>query len=93
MKYNDPIAQNNGIISPTELRTRMDNVLPQFSILIDDTTIAAVAQKPISQLPSFRYVTPRLHHGNNCVILGMFKRKTPTYFAIFILFICHVVGT
>lgn len=56
--------------SPTNFRERLEEALPQFSQLIDDDTIRTVATKPSSQLPSFRYVSPRLHQGNNCVILG-----------------------
>ena len=43
----------------------MDKELSMFSELIDDATLAAVAAKPPSRLPSFRSVGPKLHRGKS----------------------------
>ena len=43
------------------LRALLDETLPQFSPLISDEIVTAVAQKPPSNIPRFRYVGPSLH--------------------------------
>jgi hypothetical protein len=60
----------------------MDESMPQFSDLLSDETIAAVAQKPVSYLPKFRYVGPRQHEGNSCVILGDCAHTVKPYFGL-----------
>lgn len=80
LKKGDPLAQAD--TDPSELRRRMDESLPQFSALLDDATIEAVAKKPVSYLPGFRYVEPRLHQGNSCVILGDCAHTVKPYFGL-----------
>lgn len=80
LKKGDPMAQAN--TDPAALRELLDEALPQFSALLDDETIAAVAQKPVSYLPGFRYVGPRLHEGNSCVILGDCAHTVKPYFGL-----------
>ena len=80
MKKDDPLAQANA--DRTELRKVMDESMPQFSALMSDATIAAVAQKPVSYLPRFRYVGPRQHEGNSCVILGDCAHTVKPYFGL-----------
>jgi kynurenine 3-monooxygenase len=71
IKHDDAIIVDNTIHDPIKLRSLFDTQFPQFSPLITDTAIQNVALKSMSALPSFRYVAPRLHHGNNCVLFGM----------------------
>ena len=68
MKEGDPMAQPN--TDPKELRAILDQHLPVFSNLVDDSVVAAVAQKKPSNFPFFRYAGPRLHKGYRTVILG-----------------------
>jgi len=55
---------------PVKLRALLDDALPQFSVLLDDDTVADIAKKPVSFLPSFRYAGPRLNQGDRTLILG-----------------------
>ncbi|GAX27409.1 hypothetical protein FisN_23Hh131 [Fistulifera solaris] len=80
LKKDDPLAVENN--DPNELRAMMDNSFPFFSKLIDDDTMATVAKKPVSYLPSFRYAGPRLHQGNNCVMLGDCVHTVKPYFGL-----------
>ena len=68
MKKGDPLAQAD--TNPQELRDALDQNVPIFSQLVDDDVIAAVAKKPVSTFPFFRYAGPRLHKGDRTVILG-----------------------
>jgi len=68
MKDDDPMAQAD--TSPHDLRAILDENVPIFSRLVNDTVVAAVAQKPTSAFPFFRYAGPRLHKGDRTVILG-----------------------
>jgi kynurenine 3-monooxygenase len=68
MKEGDALAQAD--TDPKELREVLDTRLPVFSQLVDDDTVAAVAKKPPSTFPFFRYAGPRLHKGERTVILG-----------------------
>ncbi|GKY95927.1 hypothetical protein MPSEU_000553300 [Mayamaea pseudoterrestris] len=77
---NDPLAQAN--TCATQLRGRMDKELPQFSALMSDEVTAAVAIKPVSFLPAFRYVGPRLHQGKRCLILGDCAHTVKPYFGL-----------
>ena len=79
-KRDDPLAKEN--TDPKELRSFMDEALPQFSQILDDTTLAAVAEKPVSYLPGFRYAGPRLHQGNNCIIMGDCAHTVKPYFGL-----------
>jgi kynurenine 3-monooxygenase len=80
LKKDDPLAKAD--TNPAELRSLMDDALPQFSALLDDETIASVAKKPVSYLPGFRYAGPRLHQGNRCVILGDCAHTVKPYFGL-----------
>jgi len=80
LKKDDPMAQQD--TDPTELRQLMDQGLPQFSALLDDETIAQVAQKPVSYLPGFRYAGPRLNQGDRCLILGDSAHTVKPYFGL-----------
>ncbi len=68
LKEDDPMAQAE--TDPKELRSFLDKLLPQFSVILDDDVITQVAKKPPSFLPSFRYVGPRLNQGDHTLILG-----------------------
>jgi 2-polyprenyl-6-methoxyphenol hydroxylase-like FAD-dependent oxidoreductase len=80
LKKDDPLAVENN--DPKELRAMMDNSFPYFSKLVDDDTMATVAKKPVSYLPSFRYAGPRLFQGNNCVMLGDCVHTVKPYFGL-----------
>lgn len=80
LKHNDPFARAD--TDPVELRKWMNQYLPQFSKLLSDETMAAVAKKPVSFLPAFRYVSPRLHQGDRCVILGDCAHTVKPYFGM-----------
>ena len=80
LRESDPLAKPN--TNPSELRKAMDEALPQFSAIIDDDTIAKVAQKPPSYLPSFRYITPRLNEGDKTLILGDCAHTVKPYFGL-----------
>ena len=76
----DPLAAPD--TDPGELRRVLDESLPQFSALIDDSTVAAVAAKPPSRLPSFRSVGPLLHRGRSTVLLGDAVHTVKPYFGL-----------
>ena len=80
LKRDDELAQENS--DPKNLRTVFDEVLPQFSALLDDEMIESVAKKPPSFLPSFRYVAPRLNQGDRTVILGDAIHTVKPYFGL-----------
>jgi 2-polyprenyl-6-methoxyphenol hydroxylase-like FAD-dependent oxidoreductase len=80
LKKDDPLAQANS--DPKELRQVFQDFLPQFSELLDDETIATVATKPPSFLPSFRYAGPRLHQGDRTLILGDCAHTVKPYFGL-----------
>eukprot|EP00555_Chaetoceros_dichaeta_P010260 CAMPEP_0198270948 /NCGR_PEP_ID=MMETSP1447-20131203/47229_1 /TAXON_ID=420782 /ORGANISM="Chaetoceros dichaeta, Strain CCMP1751" /LENGTH=683 /DNA_ID=CAMNT_0043963281 /DNA_START=151 /DNA_END=2202 /DNA_ORIENTATION=+ len=63
-------------------RSLLDETLPQFSALLDDETVAAVAKKGPSLLPSFRYAGPRLHQGDHTLILGDCAHTVKPYFGL-----------
>ena len=63
LREDDELAKPDS--DPAELRRVMDKELSMFSELIDDATLAAVAAKPPSRLPSFRSVGPKLHRGKS----------------------------
>ena len=64
------------------LRALLEDELPQFNAFIDDDTVAAVAKKPSSRLPGFRYVGPDLHRGNGVVLLGDAIHTVKPYFGL-----------
>mmetsp|Transcript_1527 Transcript_1527/g.4685 ORF Transcript_1527/g.4685 Transcript_1527/m.4685 type:complete len:369 (-) Transcript_1527:14-1120(-) len=57
LKADDPLAQADS--DPEELRALMDEFLPQFMPYVDAAAFEAVAKKPASRLPGFRFVGPR----------------------------------
>ena len=68
LKADDEYAQPHS--DARGLRSLLDETLPQFSPLITDATVQAVASKPPSNIPRFRYVGPALHQGGATVLLG-----------------------
>lgn len=80
LKKGHPLAKAD--TDPAELRQLMDDVLPQFSALLDDETIETVAKKPVSYLPGFRYAGPRLRQGDRCLILGDSAHTVKPYFGL-----------
>ena len=80
LKKDDPMAQPNS--DPVELRKLFDEALPQFSRLLDDDTIAVIAKKAPSFLPSFRYVGPRLNQGQRTILLGDCAHTVKPYFGL-----------
>lgn len=80
LKGSDPLTQPD--TNPKELRALFDENLPQFSTLVNDATIEAIAKKGPSFLPSFRYVGPRLHQGDRTVILGDCAHTVKPYFGL-----------
>lgn len=67
---------------PVKLRALLDDTLPQFSVLLDDETVAGIAKKPVSYLPSFRYAGPRLNQGDRTLILGDCAHTVKPYFGL-----------
>lgn len=55
--------------------------MPLLSPLVSDEAIAAAAAKPPSDLPSFRYVSPRLHQGR-ALVLGDAAHLVKPYFGL-----------
>ena len=80
LKKEDPIARAG--VDPKEMRRRLDESLPQFSKLLSDEDVTKIATKPISYLPGFRYVGPRLRQGNRCLILGDCAHTVKPYFGL-----------
>ncbi|KAL7551067.1 hypothetical protein ACHAWF_016799, partial [Thalassiosira exigua] len=80
LKRDDELAQEGS--DPKKLREVFDTVLPQFSTLMDDATMEALAQKPPSFLPSFRYAAPRLNKGDRTVIIGDAIHTVKPYFGL-----------
>ena len=80
LKKGDELAQEN--CDPKKLREVFDEVLPQFSVLLDDKMIEGIAKKPPSLLPSFRYAAPRLNQGDRTVILGDAIHTVKPYFGL-----------
>lgn len=80
LKKDDPYAQPD--CDPEGFRQLMDEFLPQFSAILDDETIATTAKKPVSFLPSFRFVGPRLNQGQRTVLLGDCAHTVKPYFGL-----------
>lgn len=80
MKEDDEFAAADS--DPQKFRNLLDEALPQFSSLLDDETVASVAQKPPSFLPSFRYAGPRLNQGDHTLILGDSAHTVKPYFGL-----------
>mmetsp|Transcript_24897 Transcript_24897/g.49808 ORF Transcript_24897/g.49808 Transcript_24897/m.49808 type:complete len:472 (+) Transcript_24897:332-1747(+) len=81
LREDDELAQPN--CDPSVLRAALQANLPScFSNLLDDATVAAIAKKPPSRLPSFRFVGPRLHVGKSTVLLGDAIHTVKPYFGL-----------
>ena len=80
LKKDHPLAAAN--TDPAALRKLLDDSFPYFSKLLSDETVAQVAAKPVSYLPSFRYAGPVLHYGDRCVILGDCAHTVKPYFGL-----------
>jgi len=80
LKKDHPLAQAN--TDPGALRQLLQDHLPQFNTLWNDDTVAAVARKPVSYLPAFRYVAPRLHQGSRTLLLGDCAHTVKPYFGL-----------
>lgn len=80
VKEGDEFAASD--TDPVKFRALLDESLPQFSVLLDDETVAAIAKKPVSYLPSFRYAGPRLNQGDRTIILGDCAHTVKPYFGL-----------
>ena len=80
MRADDEMAQAN--VDPVEFASFLKEVIPQFSPLFDDETIVNVAKAPPSFLPGFRYIKPRLHHGERTILLGDCAHTVKPYFGM-----------
>jgi len=80
MKMDDELAAPD--TNPKKLRDLIDEYIPQFSPLIDEKNLAAIAKKAPSFLPSFRYAGPRLHEGEKTVVLGDAAHTVKPYFGL-----------
>ena len=80
LKAEDEFAQPHS--EPEGLRALLDETLPQFSPLISDATVRAVAAKAPSNLPAFRFVGPVLHKGSSTVLLGDAIHTVKPYFGL-----------
>lgn len=80
LKRGDEFAEPNS--DPQKLRALLDDVLPQFSALIEEENLLTIAKKPPSFLPSFRYAGPRLHQDDATVILGDSAHTVKPYFGL-----------
>ena len=80
VKEGDEFAASD--TDPVKFRALLDDTLPQFSALLDDETVAAIAKKPVSFLPSFRYAGPRLNQGDRALILGDCAHTVKPYFGL-----------
>ena len=72
----------NADTDPDALRALLDKSLPMFSPLIDDKTLEAVALKPVSRLPAFRFVGPQLHVGKSTLLIGDAVHTVKPYFGL-----------
>jgi len=79
LKKEDPLAQAD--TDPEELRAMLKESFPALYDMMDPDLLDAVAKKPVSYLPSFRYAGPRLHQGN-CVLLGDCAHTVKPYFGL-----------
>ena len=80
LREGDSLSQANS--DPVELRDVLDESLPTFSAIIDDTVLEDVARKPPSYLPAFRYIGPRLNEGDKTLILGDCAHTVKPYFGL-----------
>ncbi|CAJ1950572.1 unnamed protein product [Cylindrotheca closterium] len=79
-RANDEMAEEQ--VDPQVFRQFLQQEIPQFSDFITAIESKKAARSKSSILPMFRYVTPRLHHGKNCVILGDSAKTVKPYFGL-----------
>ncbi len=80
MKPTDDFAQANA--DQDEFATFFQNEFPQFNNLLTREELNAIANKPSSSLPAFRYVSPKLHVGKCTVILGDSAHTVKPYYGL-----------
>jgi len=80
LKKGDELAKADS--DPKKLRELLDDVLPQFSALVDNDVLLSIAKKPPSFLPAFRYAGPRLYQDDATLILGDCAHTVKPYFGL-----------
>lgn len=80
LKANDEMARPN--VDPDIFRSFIQEHVPQFVNMFDDTTIQSVAERPPSFLPRFRYVSPRMHQNYRTVLMGDCAKTVKPYFGM-----------
>lgn len=80
LRESDPMAQAD--TSAPDLRALLDEYVPQFSALVTDENVLAIAKRPPSRLPKFRFVGPQLHRGRSTVLLGDAIHTVKPYFGL-----------
>ena len=80
LRSDDPLAAAGADLG--ELRALVAASLPQFAPFVDDQSLAAIARKPASRLPGFRFVGPRVHRGDGVVLLGDAIHTVKPYFGL-----------
>lgn len=88
MREDDELAQPNS--DPKKLRQFFDEEFLQFGPLIDDETMALVAEKPASNLPAFRYAGPRINEGSATVLLGDAIHTVKPYYGLGLCSLCRI---
>lgn len=89
MREDDELAQPNS--DPKKLRQFFDEEFLQFGPLIDDDTMALVAEKPASNLPAFRYAGPRINEGSATVLLGDAIHTVKPYYGLGLFSLCRIL--
>jgi kynurenine 3-monooxygenase len=80
LRANDDMAQPN--VDLKVFRAFLQEQIPQFVDLFDETTIQRVAERPPSFLPRFRYITPRMHQNYRTVLMGDCAKTVKPYFGM-----------
>lgn len=80
LREDDTMAQPS--VGTRAFKNFLRQEIPQFFDLIPPATIASAAEMKASLLPQFRYVTPRMHHGNSTVLLGDCAHSVKPYFGM-----------
>lgn len=79
LRDSDPVAREAA--DPEETRKLLDAELPQFSALVSDEDVAAVAARPPSTLPRFTYVDG-LTIRDELVVVGDAAHTVKPYFGL-----------
>jgi len=80
MKPEEEFAQADA--SAEALRAYFDENLPQFSALIGEKEMTALAKKPASTLPAFRFAGPRLNCEKRTLVLGDAAHTVKPYYGL-----------